>query len=158
MNIKQISNIFYYTGIMLLDNKIITTSPDYLIEKSLKFFGKLGKPEFIEFPKISFDIQKSEITDNCDFWKKYCEIWHTKSDDYELMNIINFLLNVFPIYVVNSKKSLTFKQFEKYIGDLNSISEYDLSGLAHFKILEFINKHTDFDNRHFKLIYLKSIE
>ena len=133
MNIRQIQNMFLYTGIMLLDNKIITSSPDYLTEKSLKFFGKLGKPEFINFPKIAHKNQISDITTNCDFWQMYCKIWHVDSDDYELMNIINFLLSVYPVYV-NSQKSLTFRNFEKYIGDLDSISDYDLSSLAHFKI------------------------
>ena len=54
MTIIQIKNMFIYTGIMLLDNQILMTSPDYFQEKSIKFFGKLGKSEFIQFPKIKY--------------------------------------------------------------------------------------------------------
>jgi len=166
MNFTQIKNIYTYTGIMLLDNFIITTSPDYLKEKTLKFFHTLGKDEFIEFPKIKFKNQISKIypIENGNFWKTYCQIWNNCpnnsrkiEEDYELMNIINFLLSVYPIYVENDR-SLTIRQFEKYIGDIDIISKNDLSYVAHEKIIEFINTHMSFNNRYFKLLILNSIE
>ena len=157
MNKYQLKNIFIYTGIMLLDNNIIMSSPDYLKEKTLKFFGILGKPEFIDFPKIKFNNQKSETTNGVDFWEKYCEIWKVKDDDFPLMNIINFLLNVYPIYV-ETQKNLTYNTFEKYIGELDCISKVDLSYMAHPKIVEFLDEHIDFNNRFFKLQILKSME
>ena len=41
MTNNQTHNIFYFLGIMINDNKIINTSPDYLIEKANAFFSKL---------------------------------------------------------------------------------------------------------------------
>lgn len=165
MNIQQIKNLYSYTAIMLIDNYIISTSPDYLKEKSLKFFGTLGKSEFINFPEIKFQSQVSVLrmgkkvfnSKDFDFWKKYTKNWCVGQDDYELMNIINFLLNVHPIYV-EEKKSLTIKNFEKYIGDINLLSTRDLSYMAHFKITEYINKNTNFNNRYFKLMILNSMK
>lgn len=99
MNIQQIKNLYTYTAILLSDNKIIFSSPDYLKEKSLKFFGKLGKSEFINFPKIKYQSQVPKCNSfwdinfevGFDFWEKYTKIWGVNQDDYELMNIINFL-------------------------------------------------------------------
>lgn len=156
MNMQQIKNVYYYTSIMLIDNFIITTSPDYLTEKSLNFFGKLGKNEFIEYPKIKYSSQLSSILKNNDFWELYCRIWSVDKNNYELMNSINFLLNIAPI-PIESKESETFKLFEKFLGDIDSTSTENLSYMVHDKILEYFDEYVDFNSRYFKLKILESI-
>jgi len=154
---QQIKNVYYYTCIMLMDNMIITTSPDYLTEKSLKFFGKLGKNEFIEYPKIKYQSQLSSIVKpSTDFWKIYCRIWNIKSDDFKVMNMINFLLNVTPIFI-EKRESQTFNEFEKFIGNIESTSKEDLSYMVNAKLLEYFDEHVDFNTRFFKLKTLESI-
>lgn len=71
---------------MSLETKFI--SPDYIKEKTLLFFNKLGKNEFIKYPGS-----------NNDFWVAYTDIWNIEQDDYELMNIINFILSFKEIIV-----------------------------------------------------------
>jgi hypothetical protein len=140
------------------------SSPDYLKQKTYKFFNQLGKPEFIILPKPKNKLQKEickhlRISYESDFWTKYCTIWHTKNDDYEIMNIINFLLNVIPPYGKNFKKSPTFDCFEKYIGDMELISKDNLSHMAHAKIIEHLDQNLNLENdRYCKLRVLKSME
>ena len=130
-------NLFTYTGMMLIDNQILTTSPDYLREKTLRFFGTLGKLEYIDVPTPVYTSQG--ILDRY-FWPRYCDTWGVKKDDVELMNIINFLLNV-PSIFTKDDKNITFRNFEKYIGNLNSISDEDLSFMCHRKILELVKNN-----------------
>lgn len=146
MKSQQIFNLFTYTGMLLIDNKILTTSPDYLREKTLRFFGTLGKPEFMHLPEPKWTI----LSDwpNTDFWTSYCIKWTVRNDDFELMNIINFLLNIFPVFV-KSDKNLTFRKFERYIGDLNLISNENLSYMCHKKILNVVE--LNMNNRYLKL-------
>lgn len=163
--ITQLKNIFIYTGIMLIDNQIILSSPDYLKEKTLKFFGCLGKPEFIQFPKIKYNTQKLNIPllidptiqPNINFWTAYCLIWNIKNDDYELMNIINFLLNILPP-CPNMKPSITINSFQKYIGNIESITTTDLSYMAHAKLREYFVENIKLNDRYCKLRILKSME
>lgn len=134
MTAIQIHNIFIYIGILMMDKNILTKSPDYIEEKSLRFFGQLGKNEFIKTPEK---------------WNKYCKVWKVDHNDFELMNIINFL------YDMNTKT--VFKKFEKYICDFENINKNDLSYTAHAKLIEYINKNIDFDNRFFKLKILEKL-
>lgn len=155
MKSQQIFNLFYYTVFMLIDNQIYTTSPDYLREKTLKFFGTLGKPEFIKFPKAKYTSQSIfkvnyNFPDDNNFWKLYCKTWSVKEDDFELMNIINFLLNVYPIYIENHK-SQTFSNFEKFIGNTELISVDDLSYMVHPVILKYLEENVDLNCRFLKL-------
>jgi len=174
MNKNQIVNIFIYYGIMVLDNQLIMTAPSYLKEKTLDFFGQLGKNKFINYPKITHGNQKLNLkfiewnrgkhkwedksknvhpnlkNYSDDFWKKYCKIWNVENDDYELMNIINFILS-FNI----TKQKLVLNNFEKYIGNLDSICEEDLDYKAHVLICDFIYENVNFDSRYFKLKTLK---
>ena len=144
---------------MLIDNQIFTTSPDYLREKSLKFFGTLGKSGFIKFPKAKYTSQSIfkvnyRYSDDDIFWKLYCKTWKVKEDDFELMNIINFLLNVSPVYNDNKKnlqKNIIFSNFEKFIGDIEIINENDLSYMVHPVILKFLKDNMDFNCRFLKL-------
>jgi len=124
MTKNQIHNLFYYLGIMLLDNKIISTSPDYLIEKSLSFFGNSGKNVFISDIKNKFFSQKlpDNKYDGYGFWFAYCKTWNVKQDDYEIMNILNFILSC---NIKNHKNIIM--NFEKYIGSVDVISDSDLS-------------------------------
>lgn len=128
MTAIQIHNIFIYLGILIVDGEITSKSPDYIEEKSLRFFDRLGKNEFIKKPNN---------------WNKYCKNWKVDENDFELMNIMNFL------YEVRIKN--VFEKFEKYIGDFEIINKNDLSYLGHFKLVEFINKSVDFNSRFFKL-------
>ena len=181
MTATQIKNIFIYTGIMLLDNQVLLTSPDYLKEKTIKFFGTLGKSEFIKTPVIKFKFQKlavvrlgklsstasfenkSEVQENHpvttegnDFWTNYCKIWSVKNDDYELMNIINFLLTILPPFAVY-KKHITLNSFEKYISNIESVEKSDLSYMAHPHLREYFTKNLDLNDRYCKLRILQSI-
>ena len=168
MNKNQIYNLFSYAGIMLLDNKLIMTSPDYLEEKTLAFLGRLGKDEFIKYPEIKYKSQNFERTrrrlsnnkfieekieynkifdsfEN-DFWGEYCKIWSVDINNYKLMNIINFLLdsNI-------TKTGSFFENFEKYFGDMSTISVEDLDYKAHLLILEYLDENIDFNSRYLKL-------
>jgi len=145
MTKNQIHNIFYYLGIMLNDNKIIYTSPDYLIEKSMTFFNKLGKNIFI--CDIENNYKKQEIDYDMNFWSKYCEIWKINKQDFELLNIINFILNS----NINNTKNV-IKNFEKYIGNIDIISDSDLSFKLHPILRSHINNSINFDSRYLKLI------
>ena len=49
--IIQLHNLVSFNAIMLLDNDLLTTSPDYFKEKSFRFFGFEAKNSFIEYPK-----------------------------------------------------------------------------------------------------------
>lgn len=173
MTANQIYNLFSYCGIMLLDNKLIMTSPDYFEEKTLAFLGKLGKDEFIEYPKIIYSYQKLQRTKHKrtkkwklkilnikydkmfdkfeeDFWPEYCKIWNVDKDNYKLMNIINYLLNI------NwTKMSSLFDNFDLYFGDSDTISNKDLDYNVHPILLKYLDKNIDFDSRYIKL---KSLE
>lgn len=159
MTTNQIYNIFHYCGIMLLDNKLIITSPDYLKEKTLSFMGKLGKNEFIEFPKIKYSYQKFErikrkwnrndiIFDNLEdnFWSEYCKIWNVNENDYQFMNIINYLMNINFL-----KQNSFFDNFEKYFGYTNTISNKNLDYKVHPLLLEDLENYIDFESRYLKL-------
>lgn len=150
MKINQIRNIYSFMGIMLLDNHLLTTSPDYFEEKALRFFGKLGKKEFVEFSKPKYH----NANDN--FWKNYRKRWKLDDNDFEIINIINFLLNVRPPFD-DKNKSDVFKYFEKFIGDIETIPTTDLSCYAHFKITEYLNKNINFNDRLFKLKILEKL-
>jgi hypothetical protein len=141
-----------FNAIMLLDNKLLMTSPDYFEEKALRFFGKLGKKEFIEFSKPKYD--RWNVDDN--FWKKYRKQWKVDDNDFEIINIINFLLNVRPPFDDKNKSDM-LKYFEKFIGDIETVPENDLSCYAHFKIREYIDKHINFNDRFFKLKILQTL-
>jgi hypothetical protein len=156
MKITQIRNIYMFMGIMLLDNKLLSTSPDYFEEKAKCFFGKLGKNEFVEFSKPKYFNATDDNFHKSNFWKVYRERWKIDDNDFELINIINFLLNVRPPFD-NKGKSDMFKYFEKFIGNIETIPYYDNSGHAHFKIAEYINKHIDFNDRLFKLKILQTL-
>ena len=163
MTIIQLQNIFTFTGIMLIDNDITMTSPDYFEEKSKKFFGKLGKNEFIHFPRIKYNYHTGKkFLENYnkfqeDFWIEYCKLWKVKSDNYELMNIINFLLNVLPPHK-KMKTSITINSFDKYIGNIESITNRDLSCMAHAKLREYFAESQILNDRYCKLRILESIK
>ena len=153
MNKYQIQNIFYYLGFMLADNKIINTSPDYLEEKSLSFFGKLGKNEFVSDIKNCYFSQKIDKQyDSLGFWYAYCKTWNVKQENYEIMNILNFILNS----NINDTTNV-IKNFKKYIGDVDIITDSDLSCKVHPKIVEHINKNIDLNCRYLKLININNI-
>lgn len=139
-----------------MDNMIITTSPDYLEKKTLNFFGKLGKNEFIEYPKVKYRPQLAPILKGNDFWKLYCGIWKVDKNNYELMNIISFLLNTAPI-PIKSNEGYAFKLFQKFLGDIESTSTENLSYMVHDKILEYFDENIDFNTRYFKLKTLESL-
>jgi len=146
MTKNQAHNVFYYLGIMLNDNKIINTSPDYLIEKTISFFGKLGKDEYIS--KV-INVYSSQINNSADFWLEYCRIWNIDNNKYEIYNIINFILNS----MINDSNSV-MKAFKKYIGEFDTISDSDLSYKLHPKLLSHINNSIDFNSRYLKLLLL----
>lgn len=153
MTTNQTRNIFYYLGVMLIDNKIINTSPDYLIEKSISFFGKLGKDEFISDIKNCYSTQRLDKKyDVLGFWYAYCKTWNVKQDNYEVMNIVNFILNSNINVTTN-----VIKNFKKNIGDVETIPDYDLSYKVHPNLIEHINKNVDFNSRYLKLISLNNI-
>lgn len=159
MKSQQIFNLFTYTGMMLIDNQILTTSPDYLREKTLRFFGTLGKSEYIDLPTPVYASQG--ILDRF-FWTRYCDTWGVKKNDVELMNIINFLLNSNLIRTTSFNHMISpvdnrsvYKQFEKYIGDIETVPDYDLKSNVHFKIVEYLTKYIDFNDRFFKLKMLQ---
>lgn len=158
---NQIYNFFYYGAIMSLETKLVNISPDYIKEKTLLFFNKLGKNEFIKGPGES------------GFWVAYTDIWNIEQEDYELMNIINFILSfeeiivsVFPdnysMLDTGEMKHhkifpLIFNSFEKYIGHIEEINKSDLSWAIHVNLLKYIKKHIDFNDRYFKLLCLNNI-
>jgi hypothetical protein len=162
MTIIQLQNIFTYTGIMLLDNDLSMTSPDYFEEKSIKFFGKLGKSEFIQFPKIKYkyntgkNFLKNYHKYHDDFWMEYCRLWNVRTNNYELMNCINFLLNILPPYK-QMKPSITINNFEKYIGSIDSVENIDLSYMAHAKLREYFVENINLNDRYCKLRILESL-
>jgi len=162
MNTTQLQNIFTYTGIMLLDNNLAMTSPEYFEEKSMKFFGKLGKSEFIQFPKLKYKYKTDEnFLKNYDgfhenFWLEYCKLWNIKSDNYELMNNLNFLLNVFPPHR-EMKTNITINNFEKYIGNIESVTNVELSYMVHPVLMEYIINNLNLNDRYCKLRMLENI-
>jgi hypothetical protein len=130
------------------NNKILLTSPDYIIDKSQVLLGMVGKTEFIQYPK---------------YWQDYCDTWHTEHENYELMNIINFLSNIYPPYIPNEddeKKELhpkiTFNNFEKFIGLVDNIQNNNMIHLAHFIIREQVELYIN-DNCYSRYLKLKSI-
>lgn len=159
---NQIYNFFYYGAIMSLETKLVNISPDYIKEKTLLFFNKLGKNEFIKYPGS-----------NNDFWVAYTDIWNIEQDDYELMNIINFILSFkeiivsvfpdnYPMLDTGEMKHhkifpLIFNSFEKYIGHIEEINKSDLSWAIHVNLLKYIKKYIDFNDRYFKLLCLNNI-
>lgn len=149
---NQIYNFFFYGAIMSLGlsgvrNKLKYTSPDYIKEKTLLFFNKLGKNELIKYP---------------DFWNEYTDIWYINETDYELMNIINFILSfdeimwTLSIDEKNKQMSKIFNRFEKYIGDIEKINTSDLSYAIHYNLLKFVKKNINFDDRYIKLLCLNN--
>lgn len=149
MTNQQANNIFYFLGIMLMDNKIINTSPDYLEEKSLSFFGKLGKKEFVSDIKNIYQSQKISVTINGDFWYEYCKRWGVDQNNNKIMNIINFILNS---NITNQKNVI--HNYVKYIGEIDTITNSDLSCKIHPNIQTYIDKNIDFNSRYFKLLSL----
>lgn len=146
----KIQNLFIYAGIMILDerNTLINTSPEYLKEKTLLFFNKLGKDEFINLPNeiILWPNKNKFITYGPNFWEKYCDIWKISSNNYEIMNIINFLISIKQNDTFNS----VFENFDKYIGNIKDISDEDLSYAAHHNIIDYLN-NVIFNSRYLKL-------
>lgn len=136
MNKYQLKNLFYFLSIMKYDNILLSTSPDYLSEKSLSFFNKLGNKNFV--PNIR----------NEKFWIAYCKFWNIEENNYEILNIINFISMS---YLSNSKNVI--KNFKIFIGDVKYISDYDLSYKVHKKILDHINNIISND-RYLKLLSL----
>jgi len=131
MTKNQIYNLYIFIVLMLQDKGIIANiSPDYLEEKSLLFLNILGKNEFIQEPEI---------------WKEYCDIWKIDKDNYEIMNIINFLFNI----PNNQKKLLNI--FEMYIGNIEKISKLELKHFAHKKLIEWIDDKGFIETRFMKL-------
>jgi len=147
MTKNQAYNVFYYLGIMLNDNKIITTSPDYLIEKTTSFFNKLGKNEFISEVKNKYRSQRIDYS--ADFWSEYCKMWKIDNDEYEILNILNFILNS----DIRDSKSV-MKNFKKFIGDFDVISDSDLSYKLHPILLSHMNNSVDLNSRYLKLLLL----
>lgn len=147
---NQIYNFFYYGAIMSLETKLVNISPDYIKEKTLLFFNKLGKNEFIKGPGES------------GFWVAYTDIWNIEQEDYELMNIINFILSfdelmwTLSIDEKNKQMSKIFNRFEKYIGDIEKINTSDLSYAIHYNLLKFVKKNINFDDRYIKLLCLNN--
>ena len=136
----QIHNMFIYLGIMLIDNKLQSMSPDYIKEKTLKFFGRLGKSEFVRIPikNRNFDFEL------------YCNTWKINRDDFELINIINFINDT-----VTLEKKKVFYNFRKYIGETDCILSKDLSHLAHTNISKYIDELVNFNDRFCKLHELR---
>ena len=96
MNNRQIYNLFSYAGMMILSNRLLSTSPEYIEEKTLLFIGKLGRNEFIKFPEILYSHYHNSMLDLLEdnFWKEYCAIWNVNMNNYRLMNVINYLFSV----------------------------------------------------------------
>ena len=150
----QINNIFSYSTIMLIGNDLMLTSPNYLTEKTLCFFGKLGKDKFIEYPTIlltkrisSGDTRStnSKLVEK-NIWEEYCKTWGVDKNDYKLMNIINYLINI-----NFQKQNSFFNNFEKYIGNTKTISNKNLDYMVNPKLLEHIKKVNNFNTRYLKL-------
>lgn len=148
MTKNNIHNIFYFLSIFSgIDNKLINTSPDYLIEKSLSFFNNLGKNVFIsDIKSIPFSQRKNNNKIIDDFWFTYCRTWNVNQEDYKIMNIINFIFNS---DIVNSTK--TMKSFDKYIDVININTDTDLSFKIHPNLIKYINKNADLNSRYLKL-------
>lgn len=131
MTKNQIYNLYIFIVIMLQDKGLIVNiSPEYLEKKSLLFLNMLGKNMFIQEPEI---------------WKEYCGLWKIEEDDYEIMNIINFLFNI----PANQKKLLNI--FEMYIGNTKKISKLELKHFAHKKLIEWIDDKGFIETRFMKL-------
>jgi len=176
MTINQLYNIFTFTGIMLLDvdTKLLTLtiSPDYIVEKSQRLLGMLGKKEFIQYPVMN-PILKSDqnIADGVDFWSDYSEKWKVNNENYELMNIFNFLFSICPPHKVPQnnyyapdakyfKPQRTLDFFEKFVGSLEDIPNDELlRRQAHFLIQEHIKDYIDYSckvDRYLKLKWITS--
>lgn len=140
MNRTQIHNMFVYVGIMIAENDLLTISPDYIKEKTLAFFGILGKPEFIKTPTIRRHFN----------FDTYCNYWKISNSDFELINVINFLNDINSL-----EKKEIFSNFRKYFGTTDYISSKDLSYLSHPTILKYINEKIEFDDRFCKLHELR---
>lgn len=137
MNRHQINNIFYFLGIMKYGGKLLTISPDYLSEKSLAFFGNLGSSNCI--PNIL----------TLSVWKSYCKTWKIKEDEYEILNIINFIaMSNF------SNPKNVIKNYIQYMGNTEDINNYDVSSKVHPNILEHVNIIIS-NNRYLKLLSFK---
>lgn len=148
MTKNQFYNIYYFQYIMLTNYNILHISPDYLKEKSLLFLGKLGKNEFIKTPDANHmhPTQKQK-----NFWKKYCKLWNIEDDQYDTMNIFNFLTNASN----NPKKSLN--NFEKYFGKINEIPNLELKHFIHKNLLNYID-NVFFDDKYSRFFKLKILE
>ena len=119
---------------MVLDNDIFKTSPDYYREKCANILGiSGGKKEFVKYPER---------------WDDYSKLWRisTHHEDYELMNILNFILDDFILdvynngaYKLNPKSAIN--AYKNYIGDVNKIptSEY-IRKQAHAVIQETLDE------------------
>lgn len=138
MTKTQIYNLHIFSYMFVIDNNIHTTSPDYIKEKSIRFFGQLGKNNIIEFKN------KRDKKIYMEYWEIYCESWGTKPDDYQLLNMILFLL-------YNRKKKNIIKNFEKYVGATDIIANLDLKYMAHPKLLTYIDNTINLNSRYFKL-------
>jgi len=84
------------------------------------------------------------------FWLEYCKLWKVKYNNYELMNIINFLLNILPPHK-GMKSNITIHSFEKYIGEIDSVTDIDLSYMAHPILREYFIENINLNDRYCKL-------
>jgi len=124
---NKLYNLYTFLFIMVLDNDIFKTSPDYYREKCANILGiSGGKKEFVKYPER---------------WDEYSKLWKVDHEDYELMNIINFLLYVYNSgrYILNPKSAIN--AYKNYIGGVNKIptSEY-IRKQAHAVIQEALDE------------------
>jgi len=116
----------------------MNTSPDYIEEKSVNFFGQLGRSGIVEF------LSKKHEKFYMGYWFMYCERWGVQYDNFELLNVILFI-------IYDRNKENIIKLFEKYIGNTDIITNLDKKCLAHIKVLNYIDNTIDFNSRYFKL-------
>jgi len=151
MTKNQIYNIFYFLAIFKECDKIINTSPGYLIEKSSSFFNNIKKYFIDDIKNIKFNQKVDNKYDGLGFWFEYCKTWNIDQDEFEILNILNFILNS----NITDPKSV-IKNFEKYIGDINTIPDLDLSYKLHPLLLNRVNKIVGVNSRYIKLRILQN--
>jgi len=137
MNRNKIINIIYFFGIMKNNQKILNVSPDYIIEKSMIFFNNLGNKSYIT------NIRTQKI------WKSYCKRWKVEEDNYEILNIINFIeMSNF------SNLKGVIANFKMFMFDFDSVSDDDLSYKIHPILRNSLNRSIS-NNRYLKLFALQ---
>ena len=138
MTKTQLYNLHIFQNIFLFNtSNIISSSPDYIKEKSIIFFGRLGKDYFIDFK----NNKHSKVY--LRYWDLYCETWRINKIDYQILNII--------LFIIYNKENNIIKNFEKYIGNINIISNLDLKYTTNINTINYINNNIDYNNRYFKL-------